>query len=178
MCLSSLSHRGSRQPKGKLTRSSWISNCLLFSCYKVNSKNLRNWEEITPYNKVRKSAVCGAWHIITAQGKLVFFLPFSVWVLILPQSLPLPSTQLSKMNYPKDESQLFWRLAFYAFYNLPSPTPFPMVHVNTAGTKGKLQRLLNKGFTFYSSTGKLIGNLFRSRVKNPEGRGEKNFVPG
>jgi len=122
--------------------------------------------------------VCGAWHIITAQGKLVFFLPFSLLVLILPLSLPLPCIQLSKMNYAKDESQLFWRLAFYAFYNLPSPTPFPMVHVNIAGTKGKLQRLLNEGFTFHSSTGMLIENLFRSRVKNPEGRGEKNFVPG
>ena len=48
-----------------------------------------------------------------------------------------------------------------------------MVHVKTANSW--LQRFLNKGFTFHSSTGMLIENLFKSRGKHPEGGGGKEF---
>lgn len=154
-----------------------IQLSIIFLLQKLTPKIWRNWEEITPYNKVRKSAVCGAWHIITAQGKLVFsFLPFSVWVLILLSHSHFRALNFQRWIIPKMKVS-YSRLAFYAFYNLHPHTPSPWF-MSTQLEQRVLQRLLNKGFTFYSSTGKLIGNLFRSRVKNPEGRGEKNFVQG
>ena len=84
-----------------------------FMFYKVNSKNLRNWEEIIPSHNIRECTVYRACHVAGAQGKLVFYLPSSLLPSTLPLSPPPTLASTFKVHWPGDGSQLFWMCALY-----------------------------------------------------------------